>query len=108
MRGSLAALRGRVGDDADETTVAQTAQRFSDVRPDHEAFEAIEWPASAGVTAGYGDGTFKHSEAVIGGQPVLRMPAATPLTVSSRVRSSSCSSSGLPARPRRCRYRRSA
>lgn len=41
------------------TAVAQTAQRFSDVPPDHEAFQAIEWAASAGVTAGYGDGTFK-------------------------------------------------
>ncbi len=41
------------------TAVAQTMQRFNDVPPDHEAFEAIEWAASAGVTAGYDDGTFK-------------------------------------------------
>lgn len=41
------------------TAVAQTVQRFSDVPPDHEAFEAIEWAASAGVTTGYDDGTFK-------------------------------------------------
>ena len=40
-------------------------------------------------------------------QPVLRMPAATPLTVSSSVRSSRSSSSGLPASPPRCRARRS-
>ena len=39
--------------------VAQTAQRFEDVPPDHYAFEAVEWAAEAGVTAGYGDGTFK-------------------------------------------------
>ena len=39
--------------------VAQTAQRFEDVPPDHYAFEAVEWAAEAGVTTGYGDGTFK-------------------------------------------------
>ena len=38
--------------------VAQ-GQRFPDVPADHYAFEAIEWAAEAGVTAGYGDGTFK-------------------------------------------------
>lgn len=41
------------------TAVAQSVQRFPDVPPDHEAFEAIEWAATAGVTAGYTDGTFR-------------------------------------------------
>ena len=40
--------------------VAQ-GQRFGDVAPDHYAFEAVEWAAEAGVTVGYGDGTFKPS-----------------------------------------------
>ena len=41
------------------TVAAQSAQRFPDVPPDHEAFEAIEWAAEVGVTTGYDDGTFK-------------------------------------------------
>ena len=41
------------------TVTAQTVQRFSDVPPDHEAFAAVEWAAEVGVTAGYGDGTFR-------------------------------------------------
>jgi len=40
------------------TAVAQS-QRYRDVPPDHYAFEAVEWAAEAGVTAGYPDGTFK-------------------------------------------------
>lgn len=40
------------------TAVAQS-QRFPDVPPDHDAFEAVEWAAEVGVTAGYTDGTFK-------------------------------------------------
>lgn len=44
---------------AASTVAAQSAQRFSDVPPDHEAFEAIEWAAEVGVTTGYPDGTFK-------------------------------------------------
>ena len=40
------------------TAVAQS-QRFPDVPPDHEAYEAVEWAAEVGVTIGYGDGTFK-------------------------------------------------
>ena len=40
------------------TAVAQS-QRFPDVPPDHEAYEAIEWAAEVGVTLGYKDGTFK-------------------------------------------------
>ena len=43
--------------------VAQS-QRFSDVAADHYAFEAVEWAAEAGVTVGYGDGTFKPSRAL--------------------------------------------
>ena len=41
------------------TAVAQTVQRFDDVPPDHEAFEAVEWAAQTGLTLGYGDGTFR-------------------------------------------------
>ena len=44
------------------TAVAQTVQRFDDVPPDHEAFEAVEWAADAGLTVGYGDGTFRPDE----------------------------------------------
>ena len=43
------------------TAVAQV-QRFSDVPPDHEAFEAVEWAAEVEVTTGYGDGTFKPEQ----------------------------------------------
>lgn len=43
--------------------VAQS-QRFSDVPPDHAAYEAVEWAAEVGVTAGYTDGTFKPEEAL--------------------------------------------
>ena len=43
------------------TAVAQS-QRFPDVPPDHYAYEAVEWAAEAGVTVGYGDGTFKPEE----------------------------------------------
>ena len=38
---------------------AQSVQRFPDVPPDHEAHEAVEWAAEAGVTTGYDDGTFR-------------------------------------------------
>ena len=41
------------------TVIAQSTQRFPDVPPDHEAFEAIEWAVEVGVTLGYTDGTFK-------------------------------------------------
>ncbi|MCY3650425.1 MAG: S-layer homology domain-containing protein [Acidimicrobiaceae bacterium] len=41
------------------TVIAQSTQRFPDVPPDHEAFEAIEWAAEVGITIGYTDGTFK-------------------------------------------------
>ena len=40
-------------------TATAQGQRFSDVPPDHGAFEAIEWAAESGVTLGYGDGTFR-------------------------------------------------
>ena len=43
---------------------AAQSQRFPDVPPDHYAFAAVEWAASAGVTLGYGDGTFKPSRAL--------------------------------------------
>ena len=45
--------------DTEHTVVAETAQRFEDVPPDHYAFEAVEWAAEAELTTGYGDGTFK-------------------------------------------------
>ena len=44
---------------------AQPAQRFQDVPPDHEAFEAVEWAANVGVTLGYDDGTFKPERPLI-------------------------------------------
>lgn len=43
------------------TALAQS-QRFSDVPPEHEAFEAIEWAADVELTLGYGDGTFKPEQ----------------------------------------------
>lgn len=36
---------------ATATALAQS-QRFTDVPPDHEAYEAVEWMAEAGVTVG--------------------------------------------------------
>ena len=47
-----------------ETAAAQS-QRFPDVPPDHYAFEAVEWAAEVGVTAGYSDGTFKPQRPLI-------------------------------------------
>ncbi len=49
------------GDTASDASGAAQSQRFFDVAPDHYAFEAVEWAAGAGVTLGYGDGTFKPS-----------------------------------------------
>ncbi|MYA85664.1 MAG: S-layer homology domain-containing protein [Acidimicrobiaceae bacterium] len=43
------------------TAIAQTGQRFSDVPADHPQADAIHWAADAGVTTGYGDGTFRPS-----------------------------------------------
>lgn len=40
------------------------SQRFPDVPPSHDAYEAVEWAASVGLTSGYGDGTFKPDEAL--------------------------------------------
>ena len=40
------------------TAIAQS-QRFPDVPPGHDAYEAVEWAAEVGVTTGYTDGTFK-------------------------------------------------
>lgn len=39
------------------TAVAQPAQRFGDVPPDHYAFEAASWMADNGITTGCGDGS---------------------------------------------------
>ncbi len=44
------------------TVAAQSTQRFSDVPPEHPDFAAINWAAEVGVTAGYGDGTFRPSQ----------------------------------------------
>ncbi len=41
------------------TTAGAQSQRFPDVPPDHRAYEAVEWAADIGLTAGYDDGTFK-------------------------------------------------
>ena len=52
------------GDSATGSTGAGSGQRFPDVGPDHYAFNAVEWAAEAGVTLGYGDGTFKPALAL--------------------------------------------
>ena len=44
------------------TAVAQTVQRFSDVPPEHEAYEAVEWAAAVELTLGYDDGTFRPDD----------------------------------------------
>lgn len=45
-------------------TEAASGPAFSDVPPEHYAWEAVGWCASRGVAAGYGDGTFHPGEAV--------------------------------------------
>ena len=54
------------------TAVAQS-QRFPDVPADHYAFEAVEWAAEVGVTAGYIDGTFQPQRALIKRHAVIFM-----------------------------------
>ena len=54
------------------TAVAQS-QRFPDVPADHYAFEAVEWAAEVGVTAGYSDGTFKPERPLIKRHAVMFM-----------------------------------
>ena len=44
------------------TVAAQSTLRFSDVPTDHPDFAAISWAAEVGVTAGYGDGTFRPEQ----------------------------------------------
>lgn len=39
------------------SVAAAQSQRFKDVPPSHEAYEAVEWAASVGLTSGKGDGT---------------------------------------------------
>lgn len=39
-------------------------QSFSDVSPDHPAFESVEFLKERGILAGYGDGTFKPHQRV--------------------------------------------
>ena len=58
-------IRGETPQDAAPGTGGATqGQRFPDVSPGHYAFEAIEWAAEVGVTAGYGDGTFRPAQAL--------------------------------------------
>lgn len=38
--------------------------KFSDVRPDHYAYEAIQWAQERGIVKGYGDGRFGPNEPV--------------------------------------------
>ena len=54
-------------------TAAAQSPRFSDVPLDHYAFEAVEWAAEAGVTAGYDDGTFKPQRSLIKRHAVVFM-----------------------------------
>ena len=48
-------------------------QRFPDVPPDHDAYEAVEWAAEAEVTTGYTDGTFKPERPLIKRHAVVFM-----------------------------------
>src|SRR3989344_1520454 len=43
---------------------AQTERSFSDVAPDHPAYEAVEYLKSQGIIGGYDDGTFQPSRKV--------------------------------------------
>ena len=64
-RGDMMVLLKAINDgtlsdpDTPDAAGAAQGQRFSDVAADHYAYEAVEWAAEAGVTLGYGDGTFK-------------------------------------------------
>ena len=55
-------LAAGVGVAAPAAAESDGAQRFTDVPAGHWAFEAIEWAAEAGVTVGYGDGTFRPQQ----------------------------------------------
>ena len=59
------ALRGGAAAGTASATASAQSQRFPDVAADHYAFEAVEWAAEVGVTAGYGDGTFRPQVALI-------------------------------------------
>ena len=50
---------------AAESAEAEATPRFPDVPTHHYAFEAVEWAAEVGVTAGYTDGTFKPHRPLI-------------------------------------------
>ena len=45
-------------------SVSSQTQTFSDVSPSHEHYEAVEWAAAAGITEGWGDGTFRPDRAL--------------------------------------------
>ena len=67
-------VRGTESDSAAESPPEQGAsRRFPDVPPDHHAFEAVEWAAEVGVTAGYPDGTFKPERPLIKGHALVFM-----------------------------------
>ena len=53
--------------------VAQLERRFSDVAADDPNRIAIEWAADAGLTVGYGDGTFGPDEAMTSFEAVTFM-----------------------------------
>lgn len=54
-------------------TVGAQTQTFSDVPPDHDHHEAVEWAAAAGVTTGWGDGTFRPDQPLTEAQAVAFM-----------------------------------
>ena len=67
-------VRGNESDSAAESPPEQAAsRRFPDVPPDHHAFEAVEWAAEVGVTAGFPDGTFKPERPLIKGHALVFM-----------------------------------
>ncbi|MDE0377185.1 MAG: S-layer homology domain-containing protein [bacterium] len=67
-------IRGTGSGTAAESPSRQGAsRRFSDVAPDHYAFEAVEWAVEVGVTAGYTDGTFKPQRPLIKRHAVVFM-----------------------------------
>lgn len=45
-------------------SVSAASQTFSDVPPDHPAYEAVEFLKERGILTGYGDGTFKPHQKV--------------------------------------------
>jgi hypothetical protein len=44
--------------------VVDIEQQFSDVPPEHPFYDAIQWLADAGITEGFGDGTFQPASPI--------------------------------------------